>query len=47
MCRNNLSHFDFLPEFLADDIEVECSRFVEDIEALSHEFENRFKDFDR
>ena len=26
---------------------MECSRFVEDIEALSHESENRFKDFDR
>ena len=26
---------------------MKCSRFVEDIEALSHEFENRFKDFDR
>ena len=44
---NDLSHFDSLHELLADDVEVECSRFVEDIEALSHEFENRFKDFDR
>ena len=36
--NNDLSHFDSLHELLADDIEVECSRFVEDIEALSHEF---------
>ena len=28
-------------------LEVECSRFVEDIEAVSHAFENRLKDFDR
>ena len=41
--NKNLSHFDSLHELLADDVEVECSRFVEDIEALSHEFENRFK----
>ena len=45
--NNGLSHFDSLHELLADDVKVECSRFVEDIEALSHEFENRFKDFDR
>ena len=45
--NNDLSHFDSLHELLADDVEVECSRFVEDIEALSHEFENRFQDFDR
>ena len=32
---------------MVDDYEVECSRFVEDIQALSCEFENRFKDFDR
>ena len=40
--NNYLSHFDSLHELLADDVKVECSRFVEDIEALSHEFENRF-----
>ena len=45
--NNDLSHFDSLHELLADDVEVECSRLVEDIEALSHDFENRFKDFDR
>ena len=45
--NNHLSHFDSLHELLANDVEVECSRFVEDIEALSHEFENRFKDFDK
>ena len=45
--NNDLSHYDSLHELLADDVEVKCSRFVEDIEALSHEFENRFKDFDR
>ena len=45
--NNDLSPFDFLHELLEDDVEVECSRFVEDIEALSHEFGNRFKDFDR
>ena len=44
--NDDLSHFDSLHELLADDVEVECSRFVEDIKALSHEFENRFKDFD-
>ena len=41
------SRFDSLHELLADDVKVECSRFVEHIKALSHEFENRFKDFDR
>ena len=48
-CLENfdVSHFDSLHELLADDVEVECSHFVEDIEALSHEFENRFQDFDR
>ena len=45
--NNDISHFDSLHELLADDVEVEYSRFVEDIEVLSHEFENRFKDFDR
>ena len=45
--NNDLSHFDSLREFLADDVEVECSRFVEGIKAISHEFGNRFKDFDR
>ena len=45
--NNDLLHFDFLHELLADDVEVEWSRFVEDIEALSDEFENKFKDFDR
>ena len=45
--NNDLSNYDFLHELLADDVEVECSRFAEDIEALSHELENRFKDFDR
>ena len=45
--NNDLSHIDSLRELLADDVKVECSRFVEDIEALSHKFENRFKDFDR
>ena len=45
--NNDLSHFDSLHELLADDVEVKCSRFVEDIEVLSHGFENRFKDFDR
>ena len=45
--HNDLSHFDSLHELLANDVEVECSRFVEDIEVLSLEFENRFKDFDR
>ena len=39
--NNDILHFDSLHEFLAGDVEVECSRFVEDIEALSHEFENR------
>ena len=45
--NNDLSHFNSLHELLADDVEVECSRFVKDIEVLSYEFENRFKDFDR
>ena len=45
--NNDLLCFDYLHELLADDVEEECSRFVEDIEALSHDFENRFKDFDR
>ena len=45
--NNDLLHFDSLHELLADDVEVKCSRFVEHIEVLSHEFENRFKDFDR
>ena len=45
--NNDFSHFDSLHELLADDVEVEFSHFVEDIEALSREFENRFKDFDR
>ena len=45
--NNDLSHFDSLHALLVDDYEVECSRFVEDIEALSCEFENRFRDFDR
>ena len=44
---NDLSNIDSLHELLADNVEVECSRFVEDIEALSHEFENRYKDFGR
>ena len=30
--NNDLSHFDFLHELPANDVEVECSRFVEDIE---------------
>ena len=47
MKNNDLSHFDSLHELLANDVEVECSRFVEDIEALSHEFEIRFQDSDR
>ena len=47
MKNNDLSHFDSLHELLADDVEVECSCFAEEIEASSHEFENRFKDFDR
>ena len=47
MKHNDFSHFDSLHELLADDVEVKCSRFVADIEALSHEFENRFKVFDR
>ena len=47
MKNNNLLHFDSLHELLADDVEVECSRFVKNYEALSHEFENRFRDFDR
>ena len=47
MKNNDLSHFDSLHELLADDLEVECSHFVEDIEPLSHEFESRFQDFDR
>ena len=45
--NNDLSHFDFSHELSADVVEVECSRFVEDIGALSHEFENRFNDIDR
>ena len=45
--NNDLLHFDSLRKLLADDVEVECSCFVEDIEALSHEFEDRFQDFDR
>ena len=44
--NNDLSHFDSLHELLADDVEVECSCFMEGIEASSHKFENRFKDFD-
>ena len=47
MKNNDLSHFDSLHQLLADDVEVESFRFVEDIEVVSHEFENRFKDFDR
>ena len=38
--NNDLLHFDSLHELLADDVEVECSGFVEDIGALSHEFDN-------
>ena len=45
--NNDLSHFNSLHELLADDVEMECSRFMKDIEALSHEFENRLKDFDK
>ena len=30
--NNDLSHFVFLHELLADDVEAECSRFVEDNE---------------
>ena len=45
--NNDLLHFNSLHELLADVVEVECSRFVENIEALSLEFKNRFKDFDR
>ena len=45
--NNELSHFDSLHALVVDDYEVECSRFVEDIQSLSCEFENRFKDFDR
>ena len=44
--NNDLSHFDSLHKLVADDVEVECTRFVEDIEALSHKFENSFQDFD-
>ena len=47
MKNNDLSHFDSLHALVVDDYEVECSRFVNDIKALSCEFENRFKDFDR
>ena len=48
-CLKNydLLHYNSLHELLADDVEVKCSRFVEDIEPLSHEFEGRFKDLDR
>ena len=46
MFNNDLSHFDSSHEFLEDDLEEECSRFVEDIEALFHEFESRLKYFD-
>ena len=45
--HNDFSHFDSLHLLLANDLEVECSRFLKDIESLSHEFENRFNDFDR
>ena len=45
--NNDLSRFDSLHELLADDVEVDWSRIVKDIEALSHELENRFEDFDR
>ena len=45
--NSDLSHYDSLHELLEDDVELECSRFVEDIEVLYHEFGNRFKDFDR
>ena len=44
---NDISHFDSLHKLLADAVEVKYSHFVEDIEALSLEFENRFRDFDR
>ena len=44
--NNDVSQFDSLQEFLADSVKVEYSRFVKDIETLSHEFGNRFKDFD-
>ena len=43
--NNDISHFDPLHALVVDDYEVECSRFVRDIKALSCEFENRFKDF--
>ena len=45
--NNDRSHFNSLHQLLVDDVEVECSHFVEDIEAMTHEFENRFKDFNR
>ena len=32
--NNNLSHFDFFRELLADVVEVECSCFAEDIETI-------------
>ena len=32
--NNDLSHFNSLHKFLADDIEVECSRFVKDLMSL-------------
>ena len=32
--NNDFSQFDSLHELVADDVEVECSRFMEDVEAL-------------
>ena len=32
--NNDLSHFNSLHELLADDVEVECSRFVKDLMSL-------------
>ena len=45
--NNDLSHFDSLHTLVVDNYQVECSRFLEDIEALSCQFESRFRDFDR
>ena len=45
--NNTFSYFDSLHELLAGDVEVDCSHFVKDSEAFFHDFQNRFKDFDR
>jgi hypothetical protein len=45
--KNDLSHFAFCHELLADDIEADFQVLSEKIETLSSEFEKRFRDFEK